>query len=122
MHRLGATPAHRIEDRRNIQIALASGGRPDRPCLVGELDVQSVSVGLRIDRDGRDPEAARGADHAAGDFPPIGDQDLAEQAHIRKTPKRVGSPGKPKTGALRLAEIARARASLVSTGSMTPSS
>ena len=84
--------------------------------------MQRVAVGLGIDRDGRDPEPARGADHPTGDLSAIGDQDLAEQAHIRKTPKRVGSSAKPEIGALRLAEIANARVIRVSTGSMTPSS
>ena len=90
MHRLGAAAARRVEDRRDVQIALPRRRGPDRPCLVGELDMQRVAVGLGIDRDGRDPEPPRGADHPAGDFAAIGDQDLAEQAHIRKTPKRVG--------------------------------
>jgi len=42
---------------------------------------------------------------------------LLNKVHIRKTPKRVDS-----IGALRLAEIANANVSLVSTGSITPSS
>ena len=57
MHRLGAAAARRIDDRRDIQIALARRRRPDRPRFVGECDMQRVSVGLRINRDRGDPRA-----------------------------------------------------------------
>src|SRR5262249_8986408 len=102
--------------------AVLRRGRPNWPRLVGELDMHSEPIRLRIDRHRRDREPARGADHPAGDLPAVGDQDLAKQAHIRNTPKRVASPRKPEVGALRLAEMASARVILVSTGSMTPSS
>src|SRR6201999_3301674 len=64
-----------------IQIAVPRWGRPDRPGLIGELYVKRVPVGLGIDRGARDPEPACGADHPAGDFPTIGDQDLDE--HVK---------------------------------------
>ena len=117
MDRLGATAAGGIEDRRDVQIAVPRRRRPDRPGLFGQLDMQRIPVCFGIDCHRRDPEPPRGANDPAGDFPTIGDQDLAEQAHIRKTPKRVGS-----VGALRLAEIANAKVIRVSAGSMTPSS
>ena len=117
MHRLGTAAARRIKYRVDVQIAFSDRRWPDRPRFVGECDMERGTVGLRVNGDRRDPEPPRGADHAAGDFAAIGDQDLAEQAHIRNTPKRV-----PSIGALRLAEIASARVNLVSTGSMTPSS
>ena len=85
--------------------------------FVGEAHMRRSGIGRRVDRDRAQAHPPRCAHDATGDLAAIGDQDLAEQVHIRKTPKRVGS-----IGALRLAEIASAKASLVSTGSMTPSS
>ena len=48
--------------------------------LVGEADVAGVLVGLGRHSDGADPHSAGGADHSAGDFASIGDQDGAEHA------------------------------------------
>ena len=110
---------------RDVEIALRAGAAgPIGQRLVGQLDMQRSAVGLGIDRDRGDAHPPRGADHAAGDLAAIGDQDFARTpAHIRKTPKRPGrSPSNRSIGALRLAEIANARAMRVSAGSMTPSS
>ena len=71
------------DDLLGAQVALARGRRPDRPGLLGQLDVQRIAVGFGINGDGGDPEAARGADHPAGDFTAIGDQDLREHSHHR---------------------------------------
>src|SRR5271157_4703188 len=117
MHRLGTAVAHGFEDRIDVQITFPGRRRPDRPRLLREVDMHRAAVGLRVNRDRGYAEPPCSADHPTGDFSPIGDQDLAEQAHIRNTPKRVGS-----IGALRLAEIASAKVSLVSTGLITPSS
>jgi hypothetical protein len=43
-------------------------------------------VGVRINRDRRDPHAPRGADDAAGDLAAIGDQDFGEH---RYNPRRT---------------------------------
>src|SRR5271157_1645023 len=122
MHRLGTAVAHGFEDRIDVQITFPGRRRPDRPRLLREVDMHRAAVGLRVNRDRGDPEPPCGADHPTGDFSPIGDQDLAEQAHVRNTPKRVGSPENPETGAVRLAESANAKVSLVSTASIMPSS
>ncbi len=81
MHSLGAARPRRVDDRGDVEIAVARRRRPDRPGLVGERDVQCPAVGLGIDRDRGDPHPPRGADDAAGDLAAIGDQDLAE--HVR---------------------------------------
>ena len=43
--------------------------------LVRLPDVQRLRVGVRIDRDGADAEAPRGADDPAGDLAAIGDEE-----------------------------------------------
>src|SRR3546814_19316106 len=54
--------------------------RSDRPSLVGQPHVLRVSVGLRVHRHRGDAEPARGADHPAGDFAAVGDEDLFKHA------------------------------------------
>jgi len=117
MDRIGPAVTRCIEDRIDVQITVLCWWRPDWPSLVREVDMQCRAIGFRVDRDYGDPEPSGGADHPTGDFAAVGDQDLAEQAHIRKTPNRVA-----RIGALRLAEIASAKVTLVSTGSIIPSS
>ena len=48
--------------------------------LVGHFDMQRIGIGVRIDRDGGDTQAARGLDDPAGDLAAIGDEDLVEHA------------------------------------------
>ena len=64
---------------RNVEVALARGGRADADGLVGESHVQRFAVGLGVDGDGLDAELAAGADDAQGDLAAIGDQDFLEQ-------------------------------------------
>ena len=42
---------------------------------IGEAHVRGVAVGIRIDRDGAQPHALRGAHDPEGDLSPVGDQD-----------------------------------------------
>ena len=84
-----------------------------------------AAVGLGIDRDRAQSHGARGADHADGDLAAIGDQEGAKapvqfgpiHGHILNRPNFVGS-----IGALAAAERPRPSTSLVSAGSITPSS
>ena len=78
MHRLRARLLGGGDDLLDHEIGLGRRGRPDRDRLVGHFDVQRVLVGLRIDRDGRDPHPARGLDDPARDLAAIGDQDFLE--------------------------------------------
>ncbi len=122
MHRLRPARPCRGDNRADVEVALVRRGRPNWPRFVGLGDKERVPVGLGVDRDRDDPQPARGADHSAGDLAAVGDQDLRKHAHIRNTPKCVGSPGTPEIGALRAAEIAKASTMRVSAGSITPSS
>ena len=52
-----------------IEIALGRWRGADADRLVGQLHVQSISVGLGVDRNRSDPQPARGGNDPAGDLP-----------------------------------------------------
>ncbi len=85
--------------------------------LARVADVERVSVGVGIDRDGGDPHPVGGADDPPGDLAAVGDEELVHGAHIRNVPKRVSA-----IGWVRLAARLSATTRRVSAGSMTPSS
>ena len=73
MDRVGARSTGRFQDARHVEVAFARGRGADLHRLVGVADVWSAAVGLRIHRDGLEPELAAGTEHPAGDLPSIGD-------------------------------------------------
>ena len=125
MHGFGAALARRFDHAFDVEIAVARPRRPEQHGLIGHGDMHRVAVGLGIDRDRAQAHRPRGADHAAGDLAAIGDQQGAKPPvlfgaihhHILNRPKRVGS-----IGALVAADRPRPSTSLVSAGSITPSS
>ena len=125
MHGLGAALARRFDHALDVEIAVARPRRPEQHRLIGHGDMHRVAVGLGIDRDRAQAHRPRGADDAAGDLAAVGDQQRAKPPvllgaihhHILNRPKRVGS-----IGALAAAERPRPSTSLVSAGSITPSS
>ena len=80
MHGVAARRLGRGDDVRDAQVALRGRGRADADRLVGELDVQCVAVGGRVDGDGLDPELVQRADHADGDLASIRDEHAVEHA------------------------------------------
>ena len=116
MDGLRARLAGHLQDRLHREVTVARRRWPDPPGLVGHVDVQRARIGIRVDGDGCNAQATRGAHHAARDLTAIGDQDFAEH-HIRKTPNRVGS-----IGAFMLADKPSPNTRRVSAGSITPSS
>lgn len=76
MHRIRARPADCVEDFRYREIGLARRCRPDRDGLICHLHMQRVTIGIRIDGDGRDSELSRRLDDATGDLSAVGDQEL----------------------------------------------
>jgi hypothetical protein len=65
-------------ERRNVQIAERRRWWPDLDGLVGERDVERVSVGGRVHGDGVDAELPAGADDPNCSFAAVGDQDAPE--------------------------------------------
>ena len=98
MYGLRAGLGNRGQEGLDIQIALGGGGGADDNRLVRHAHVQRAVVGLRIDRDGADAQAPRGANHPAGDLSAIGDQDLGKHRRLscpRGGCSRASSTGSP---------------------------
>ncbi len=64
----------REDQRIDRQVGSGCGGRPDPNRAVGERDVASRDVGVRIDRDRCIAALARRCDNPASDLAAIGDQ------------------------------------------------
>ena len=124
MNSLGTAPARGVDHPIDIEIAVASARRPEQHGFVGHGDVQGLAVGLGINGDGAQPHRPRRADNPAGNLAAIGDQESAKPAvqsaihrHILNRPNWVGS-----IGAFAATESPSPSTSLVSAGSITPSS
>src|SRR6516225_4951927 len=119
MDRLGAGGARGLDERGDVEVALASRCRPDAHRLVGLAHVARGGIRIGVDRHGADVHAPRGAEDAAGDLAAVGDQEALDhaRAYMRKTPKGCAS-----YGALRVTASASDNTRRVSRGSMTPSS
>ena len=70
----------RADDRRNVQVAPRALGRTDADRLIGEADVQTVAVRLRVDRHGPDAQLLAGTNDTERDLAAIGDQDFLKEA------------------------------------------
>ena len=125
MHGFRAALARRLDHALDIEIAVARPRRSEQHGFIGHGDMHGVAVGLGIDRDGTQAHCACGTDDAAGDLAAIGDQEGAKSPvrlgaihrHILNRPNLVGS-----IGAFVAAESPSPSTSLVSAGSITPSS
>ncbi|VWB57099.1 hypothetical protein BST28156_02670 [Burkholderia stagnalis] len=91
MHGLRARGARRVENRRDVQVAVGRRRRADAHRFVGQPHVTRVAVGFRVDRDRCDAEPLQRADHAARDFAAVRDEDFPEShvASRRAAPKGV---------------------------------
>ena len=95
MDRLCSGRPRRIQHGVDRQIALRRGGGADPHGDVGEGDVPGSGIGVAVDGDRADAEAAQCRDDAAGDLAAVCDEDGVEHVdgfgmthltHIRKTP------------------------------------
>ena len=86
MDSLRASRHRDFDDAISAQITLAWRRRPKTMCFVASGNVKRVGVGVRINRDGMDSHASRGARHATGDFAAIGDQNAVKHRLIFPSP------------------------------------
>ena len=82
VHRVAPRRLGRGHDVRDPQVALRRRGRPDAHRLVGELDVERVAVGGRVDRDRLDPQLVQRTDDAHGDLAPVRDENAFEHGDL----------------------------------------
>ncbi len=68
----------RRNDGRNVQVALAGGGRADADRFVGKPDVLGLGVGGGMHHHRLDAELPAGTLDSEGDLPPIGDEHFLE--------------------------------------------
>ena len=75
--------------------------------------MQRVAIGIRIDRDRLDTHLAGRLDDAAGDFAPVGDENLLE--HYFPSPKhdKTAAGGEPRRRFLFIARPGRGRLSIL---------
>ncbi len=88
MHGLRAAADCRVDDDRDVEVAVSRGCRPDRNGEVRRGDVARVGVRVAVHRDRPDAQGLERADHPDSDLTPVGDQNGIEthHTHIRKTP------------------------------------
>ncbi len=58
--------------------------------LIGLAHMQRLGIGIRINRNGTNAHRPRGADDAASDFAPVGDEEGLD--HAKSSPERGGGP------------------------------
>ncbi|MNP67851.1 hypothetical protein D3C76_1637280 [compost metagenome] len=74
MHGVGLGRVGNLQHLGRVEVAFPRGGRPQVPGLVRFPHMHGAGVGVRVERDGVNAEAACGPDDAHGDFASIGDQ------------------------------------------------
>jgi hypothetical protein len=79
VHRIRSRRFERENERFDAEVALAGGRRSNQNGLVGERDVLGRPIGLRVHGDRAKPQALGRAQHTAGDFPAIRDEQLFER-------------------------------------------
>ena len=91
MDRFRTRVPRRLYDARDAEVALGGWRRPDQYGLVRLAHMERIRIRLGIDRDRRNPHAARGANDATGDLAPVRDQDLLEHgARLRRLVRSFG--------------------------------
>ena len=96
MHGFGAGDLAGRDDGRNVEIAVARRRRADAHALVGQPHMHGIGVGGRMHGHRLDAEFAAGAQHAKGDFAPVGDEDLVEHGSTRspRAARRIRPAGR----------------------------
>ena len=88
MHGVGAGDLAGGEQRRDVEIAVARGRRPDADAFIGQPHMHGVLVRGRMHGDRRDAELLARAQDAQRDFTAVRDQDLVE--HLRRPTSPLG--------------------------------
>jgi hypothetical protein len=71
---IGPRLAGDIKNPIDIEVGLGRRGRTDVPRLIGEVDVDGISVQFGVDGDRTETEIVSGANYADGDLAPVRDE------------------------------------------------
>ena len=82
MDGLGAGRSAGLYDLVDQEVGLRGGWRPDVDGLVGHLDMERITIGVRIDGHRLDAHLPRGLDDAASDLTAVGNKDFLEHCRI----------------------------------------
>src|SRR6185295_2768596 len=83
MNRIDVKDFRGADDGRNVEITLGRRCWSNAGCLVGETNVQRVTIDVTMNGDRLDAHLLAGPDNATGNLASIGDQDLLEFARIK---------------------------------------
>ena len=72
----------RVDDRRDVEVAVTRGRRTDCDRQVGRGDMAGGGVGIAVDGHRPDAHRLQCADHPDGDLTPVGDQNSIEAHRI----------------------------------------
>ena len=80
--RIGIANLRSADDAVDFEITFRTHSRPNANSLVGELHMEAVDVGLRVNSNRLDTQFPTGADNTEGDFAAIGDQDFFKHGGV----------------------------------------
>ena len=80
MDGVGPAPLDDVEDGLGVQVALRRRLAAQGVGLVGQADVECITVEVGVDGHGGHPQLAAGPDDPDRDLPPVGDENLLEHA------------------------------------------
>ena len=94
MYRLGAALTNDVQHGVGVEIGLGGRLAAQGIGLIGESDVQRITVQLGVDSNSPHPEFLAGTNNSNGDFAPVGDQNAGEHPLLVAqdlTLRKVGS-------------------------------
>lgn len=80
VYRVGTAAMGYVDDLGDIQVGLRSGRSCECVGLIGNLDVEGITIRVRVDRHRRQAGVAAGAGYSDSDLATVGDQDLMHAA------------------------------------------
>ena len=78
MHGIGAGDFAGGEQRRDVEITVLGGGRPDADALIGQAHMHGVFIRRGVHRDGGNAELLASPQYPQRDLSAVGDQNLVE--------------------------------------------
>src|SRR5262245_4349233 len=109
MNRGSTRCSRRLNDLRDVEIALQGRARADGDRAIGQLDVQRMLIGIGKDRNRLDAELAARLDDANGNLAAVRDQQTSNHERLQpgfRFSRNARSPSCPSVDTLRSASAA----------------